>query len=134
MISDLDDSSSSSSNDECETDFEFQGMCLRVYFEIELINNASIKKNSDCKQVTTEGKVQPQLIDTLEPIKELEPVTKSSPSLMSSTSTILDDYISSFSNEGAVAVEPSAVVSVQIERQRSPYSIQQKGKTNRKYY
>ena len=85
-------------------------------------------KNSDCKQVTTEGKVQPQLIDTLEPIKELEPVTKSSSSLMSSTSTILDDYISSFSNEGAVAVEPSAEVSVQIERQRSPYSIQQKGK------
>lgn len=84
--------------------------------------------NLDCKQVASEGAIQPLSCDPSESGKEQE-TASNGPSMMSSTSTILEDYISSFSsNDGAVAEEPTAEISAQLERQRSPYLVRQEGK------
>lgn len=83
----------------------------------------------DCKQVVSEGAIQPQSCDLPEPGKELE-AARNEPPMLSSTSTILEEYISSFSsNDGAIAEEPTAEISSQLERQRSPYVVRQEGKT-----
>lgn len=58
---------------------------------------------------------------------ELE-LKKMSLSMLSSTSTVLDGYMSSCSNEGATAVvEPIPEIAVQIERERAPYSVAPEG-------
>lgn len=47
--------------------------------------------------------------------------------MSSSSSTLLDGYMSSCSTEGAVAVEPTIQPVIEIERERSPYSIPPEG-------
>lgn len=74
----------------------------------------------DCKQISTEQTSSPQPSGSLYPELELK---KMSLSMISSTSTALDGYMSTSSNEGAVALEPA----VPIERQRAPYSVSSDG-------
>lgn len=51
-------------------------------------------------------------------------------SMLSSTSTVVDGYMSSCSNEGAMAAEPIPEVAVQIERERAPYSVAPEGQND----
>ncbi|KAI9564368.1 hypothetical protein GHT06_008107 [Daphnia sinensis] len=94
LMSDYDDSSSDGFNSENEHEFK------------------------DCKQPS------PDVSNNLQPGGSLYPeleLKKMSLSLMSSTtSTLLDGYVSSCSTDGAVAVQSTVI---EIERERSPYSV-----------
>ncbi|XP_046438449.1 RNA polymerase II degradation factor 1-like isoform X3 [Daphnia pulex] len=102
LISDYDDSSSSSDDFETETKVEFK----------------------DCKQMSVDNTTISQTSGTLYPALELKKMSLSMSTMTSSTnSTVLDGYMSSCSTEGAVALEPVVEPILEIERERAPYCV-----------
>ena len=126
LISDYEDSSSS--NDETET--EFKGMFIFERFNTSWTNdtNLNLDFETDCKShpiLHSDNAMNAQPSGSLYPELELKKMSLSMAS--SSTSTLLDGYMSSCSNEGAVALDPAAECSIQIERERAPYSVPVEG-------